>query len=68
LASNLNCGSWTADVLNSGKVDEQRFLDAIGSVFGVPVGSIDAKKIERTTLLVLPSRFVFQHLQEAGLA
>ena len=61
LASNLNGGSWTADVLNSGKVDEQKFLSAIGQLFSVPVVSIDAKKIERATLLVLPSRFVFQH-------
>ena len=61
LASNLNGGSWTADVLNSGKVDEQKFLNAIGQLFSVPVVSIDAKKIERATLLVLPSRFVFQH-------
>jgi len=61
LASNLNGGSWTADVLNSGKVDEQKFLSAIGQLFSVPVMSIDAKKIERATLLVLPSRFVFQH-------
>ncbi len=61
LAANLNGNSWTADVLNSGKVDEQRFLTAIGELFNVPVISIDAKKIERATLLVLPSRFVFQH-------
>ncbi len=61
LAANLNGGSWTADVLNSGKVDEQLFLKAIGEFFSVPVVSIDAKSIERGTLLVLPSRFVFQH-------
>ncbi len=62
LASNLNgSGSWTADVLNSGKVDEQRFLQEIGKFFGVPVLAIDAKRIERSTLGVLPSRFVFQH-------
>ncbi|MBA3831003.1 MAG: type II/IV secretion system protein [Chthoniobacterales bacterium] len=62
LAGNLNGnGSWTADVLNSGKVDEQRFLNEIGNFFSVPVVSIDAKRIERTTLTALPSRFVFQH-------
>ena len=61
LAANLNGSSWTADVLNSGKVDEQLFLKAIGEFFSVPVVSIDAKSIERATLLVLPSRFVFQH-------
>src|SRR6267378_3183368 len=61
LASNLNGGSWVGQVLDSGKVDEQRFLDAIGKFFRVPVVSIDAKKIDRATLSILPSRFVFQH-------
>ena len=61
LASNLNGGSWTSQVLDSGKVDEQRFLEAIGNYFQVPVISIDAKRIERSTLSLLPSRFVFQH-------
>ena len=61
LSSNLNGGSWTAQVLDSGKVDEQRFLEAIGNFFRVPVMSIDAKTIERPTLSLLPSRFVFQH-------
>ena len=31
LSSNLNGGSWTAQVLDSGKVDEQRFLDALNA-------------------------------------
>jgi general secretion pathway protein E len=61
LSKNLNGGSWTTQVLDSGKVDEQRFLEAIGNFFRVPVISIDAKKIERSTLSLLPSRFVFQH-------
>src|SRR3954451_157888 len=61
LATNLNGGSWVSQVLDSGKVDEQRFLGAIGNFFRVPVTSLDAKKIERTTLSILPSRFVFQH-------
>ncbi|HZE14054.1 MAG TPA: ATPase, T2SS/T4P/T4SS family, partial [Chthoniobacterales bacterium] len=61
LSSNLNGGSWTAQVLDSGKVDEQRFLEAIGNFFQVPVMSIDTKRIERATLSLLPSRFVFQH-------
>src|SRR3954463_12069831 len=61
LATNLNGGSWVNQVLDSGKVDEQRFLGAIGKFFRVPVVSIDAKKIDRTTLSILPSRFVFQH-------
>src|SRR5437868_13762750 len=61
LASNLNGGSWVGQVLDSGKVDEQRFLGAIGNFFRVPVLSIDAKKIDLATLSILPSRFVFQH-------
>src|SRR5438874_7994039 len=61
LALNLNGGSWVGQMLDSGKVDEQRFLGAIGNFFRVPVVSIDAKKIDRTTLSILPSRFVSQH-------
>ncbi|MGI8481378.1 MAG: GspE/PulE family protein [Chthoniobacterales bacterium] len=61
LAANLSGGSWTSQVLESGKVDEHRFLEAIGNFFHVPVVSIDTKRIDRQTLSVLPSRFVFQH-------
>src|SRR5216110_740017 len=61
LAQNLNGGSWTTQVLDSGKVDEQRFLAAIGNFFRVPVTSIEARSIDRATLSILPSRFVFQH-------
>ncbi len=61
LSSNLNGGSWTSQVLDSGKVDEQRFLEAIGNYFQVPVVSIEKMKIERQVLSLLPSRFVFQH-------
>jgi general secretion pathway protein E len=61
LASNLNGGSWVGQVLDSGKVDEQRFLGAIGNFFKVPVVPLDSKKIDRETLSILPSRFVFQH-------
>jgi general secretion pathway protein E/type IV pilus assembly protein PilB len=61
LAQNMNGGSWTAQVLDSGKVDEQKFLTVIGNFFHVPVKSIDPKNIARETLSILPSRFVFQH-------
>ena len=61
LAQNLNGGSWVAQVLDSGKVDENRFLSAIGNFFRVPVESLDSTKIDRQTLSILPSRFVFQH-------
>ena len=61
LAQNLNGGSWTDQVLDSGKVDETRFLNALGNFFRVPVTTIDSKTIDRETLSILPSRFVFQH-------
>ena len=48
-------------MVGNGKVDEQRFLSVIGNFFRVPVISIDPKTIERETLSILPSRFVFQH-------
>ena len=61
LAQNLNGGSWTTQVLDSGKVDELKFLGAIGEFFRVPLVTLDAKSIDRQTLSILPSRFVFQH-------
>jgi general secretion pathway protein E/type IV pilus assembly protein PilB len=61
LATTPDGVSWTTQVLDSGKVDENRFLQAIGDFFQVPVMSIDAKSIDRQTLQLLPSRFVFQH-------
>src|SRR5690349_14810247 len=61
LTKNLNGNSWTEEVLNSGKVDEQKFLQAISDYFHVPLVSVDSKRIERATLGALPSRFVFQH-------
>jgi general secretion pathway protein E/type IV pilus assembly protein PilB len=57
----MNGGSWAAQVLDSGKVDEQKFLSVIGNFFRVPVISLDPKTINRDTLSILPSRFVFQH-------
>src|ERR1043165_1505874 len=61
LATNLNGGSWVGQVLDSGKVDENRFLNAIGNFFRVPLVALDAKSIDRQTLSILPPRFVFQH-------
>src|SRR4029453_1455756 len=61
LTSNLNGGSWVSQVLDSGKVAEQRFLGAIGNFFRGPVVSIDEKSIAPPLLSNLPSRFVFQH-------
>src|SRR3954451_1014999 len=61
LAQNLNGGSWVGQVLDSGKVHEIRFLSAIGDFFRVPIISLDPKSVDRETLSILPSRFVFQH-------
>ncbi len=61
LAQNQNGASWIDHVLDSGKVDETRLLEAIGKAFKLSVQSIDSKKINRETLSILPSRFVFQH-------
>src|SRR5438046_10462905 len=61
LSQSLNGGSWTTQVLDSGLVDEQRFLSAIGNFFRVPDVTPDAKTIDRGTLSVMPPRFVFEH-------
>src|SRR4029453_9491072 len=61
LAVNLNGGSWVGQVLDSGKVDEKRFLGAVGNFFRLQVFSFPPKKIDRATLSIFPSRFVFQH-------
>ena len=54
-------GSWTVEVLNSGKADETRFTAELGKIFRTPVAPIDAAKIERPLLQLLPGRFVFKH-------
>ncbi len=54
-------GSWTVEVLNSGKVDETRLTSELGKIFRTPVAPIDAAKIERPLLQLLPGRFVFKH-------
>ena len=54
-------GSWTAEVLNSGKVDEARFTAELARLFGTPFETIDAATIDRKVLQILPSRFVFKY-------
>ncbi|MEA3189011.1 MAG: ral secretion pathway protein [Chthoniobacter sp.] len=62
LAATPNNGqTWTVLVLNSGKVDEQRFTINLGQLFKTPVETVDLKSIDRTSLGLLPSRFVFKH-------
>jgi general secretion pathway protein E/type IV pilus assembly protein PilB len=54
-------GSWTVDVLNSGKVDELKFARNSRGLFKSPFEVIESSKIERSVLGLLPSRFVFKH-------
>jgi len=60
-ASPSNGHTWTVHVLNSGKVDEQKFTAELGRLFDTPVESLDMAKVDRTSLGALPSRFVFKH-------
>jgi len=60
-ATPANGHTWTVHVLNSGKVDEQRFTAELGRLFDTPVESIDMSKVDRSSLGSLPSRFVFKH-------
>lgn len=53
--------SWTVEVLNSGKVDEAKFTQELGKLFGTRVADIEAVSIDRQALALLPSRFVFKH-------
>ncbi len=53
--------SWTTEVLNTGKVDEQRFAANLAALFKTPFGNIEPSDVERSVLAALPSRFVFKH-------
>ena len=54
-------GTWTVEVLNSGKADEARLTAELGKIFRTPVAPIEAAKIDRGVLQLLPGRFVFKH-------
>ena len=55
-------GSWTHEVLSSGKVDEVRLTEKLGALFNTPVvTALHAERLDRTALTALPSRFVFKH-------
>src|SRR3954470_13002104 len=56
-----NGNTWTAEVLNGGKVDEQKFATSLAALFKTPLENIEASKVDRTALGLLPSRFVFKH-------
>lgn len=54
--------SWTNSVLNSGQVDEGKFLARLAEIFRLPFEPrVDAARIDRSTLNLFPSRFVAQH-------
>jgi general secretion pathway protein E len=62
LAKTLAAGSsWTTEVLNSGKVDDQKFATELGRRFQIPVENITAARIDKSAVSLLPSRFVFKH-------
>ena len=54
--------SWINSVLNTGKLDEAKLLTRLGETFRIPYETrFDATRIDRATLGLFPSRFVFQH-------
>jgi general secretion pathway protein E/type IV pilus assembly protein PilB len=53
--------SWTTEVLNSGKVDEIKFAVEIARLFRESCEMIEPGKVDRQSLQLLPSRFVFKH-------
>jgi type II secretory ATPase GspE/PulE/Tfp pilus assembly ATPase PilB-like protein len=53
--------TWTAEVLNTGKVDEHKLAAELARLFKSPCENIEASKVERPALQLLPSRFVFKH-------
>src|SRR5439155_26919803 len=62
LAEKQNNGhSWTVEMLDSGKVDEQKFIANLGLAFHTPVSQFDLKSVDRSVLTLLPPRFVFKH-------
>src|SRR5688572_29040276 len=54
-------GSWTNEILNTGKVDEFKFAAELGRLFRMPSEMVEPSKVDRGTLQLLPSRFVFKH-------
>ncbi len=53
--------TWSAEVLNSGKLDEHKFAAGLGELFKMPLVSVEATKIDRAVQQLLPTRFVFKH-------
>ena len=54
--------SWINSVLNGSKLDEAKLLTRLGETFRTPYEPrLDSSRIDRATLGMFPSRFVFQH-------
>ncbi len=53
--------TWTVEVLNSGKVNEWEFTRELGNLFCTPFRDFTVEEIDRKSLTLLPSRFVFTH-------
>jgi len=53
--------TWTAALLNTGKVDETRLTARLGELFNTPVETLNLSRLDRSVLSALPSRFVFKH-------
>ncbi len=51
--------SWVNEVLNSGQVDEARFLESLAAFLAMPFQPIDHQKVERGAMALIPSRTVF---------
>ncbi len=54
-------GSWTADVLDTGRVDEHKLAAELARLFKSPCENVEATTADRAALQLLPSRFVFKH-------
>lgn len=56
-----NGNTWTMEVLNTGKIDEQKFAVHLAELFRSQYAVLDVHKFDRSVLGLLPSRFVFKH-------
>src|SRR4051812_37878531 len=56
-----NGNTWTMEVLNTGKIDEQKFAVHLAELFRSKYAVLDVNKFDRSALGILPSRFVFKH-------
>ncbi len=56
-----NGSTWTNEVLNTGKVDEFKLGTELAKLFKTPFDNVEATKVDRAVLQLLPSRFVFKH-------